>query len=161
MGLKTGWFPLGNGVCLIMKKAPSDSPIWQPKKRELLLSLYSLITKPIILDLSNFHYRPHYKPHYRTQGCVIRENNITHPIANPVKDILVPLWTNFNVNGSVRWHFSFYLNLFNWPMGKILGIVMGFVDTFQHGHFKGILLKKQIFSGLLELGILVICICFR
>ena len=33
MGLKMGWFPLGNGVCFIMKKAPSDSPIWQPKKR--------------------------------------------------------------------------------------------------------------------------------
>ena len=88
---------------------------------------------------------------------MIRENNITDPIANPVKDILVPLWTNFNVNGSVRRHSSFYLNLFNWPMGKILGIVMGFVDKFQHGHFKGILLKKQILSGLLELGILVIC----
>ena len=30
-GLKMGCFPLGNGVCLIMKKAPSDSPIWQLK----------------------------------------------------------------------------------------------------------------------------------
>ena len=80
-----------------------------------------------------------------------------NPIKDPFKDILVPLRTNFNVNGSVRWRSSFYLNLFHWPMGKILGIVMGFVDTFQHGHFKGILLKKQIFSGLLELGILVIC----
>ena len=36
-GLEMGWFPLGNGVCVIMKKAPSDSPIWQLKKRELLL----------------------------------------------------------------------------------------------------------------------------
>ena len=35
-GLEMGWFPLGNGVCLIMKKAPSDSLIWQLKKRELL-----------------------------------------------------------------------------------------------------------------------------
>ena len=26
-----------NGVCLIVKKGPSDSPIWQLKKRELLL----------------------------------------------------------------------------------------------------------------------------
>ena len=34
------------GQCLIMKKAPSDSPIWQLKKRELLLPLSSLITKP-------------------------------------------------------------------------------------------------------------------
>ena len=37
MGLKMGWFPLGNGVYLIMKKAPSDGPIWQLKKREFLL----------------------------------------------------------------------------------------------------------------------------
>ena len=36
---------------------------------------------------------------YETQGCVIRENNITIPITNPikdpVKDTLVPLRTNF------------------------------------------------------------------
>ena len=97
MGLKMGWFPLGNGVCLIMKKAPSDSPIWQLKKRELFLPLSFLITKPIKLDLSNLHYGPHYEPHYRTQGCVIRENNITAPIMNlikdPIKDTLVPLPT--------------------------------------------------------------------
>ena len=121
MGLKMGWFPLGNGVCLIMKKAPSDSPIWQLKKRELLLPLSSLITKPIKLDLSNLHYGPHYK----TQGCVIRENNITalvtNPIKDPIKDTLVPLWTNFNANGSVRWRTSVYLNLFHWPMGKNSG----------------------------------------
>ena len=92
-GLEMGWFPLGNGVCLIMKKAPSDSPIWQLKKRELLLPLSYLITKPIQLDLSNLHYGPHYEPHYRTQGCVIRENNITAPITNLIKDTLVPLWT--------------------------------------------------------------------
>ena len=36
--------------------------------------------KPINLDLSNLHYGPHYKPHYRSQGCVIRENNITTPL---------------------------------------------------------------------------------
>jgi hypothetical protein len=84
MGLKMGWFPLGNGVCLIMKKAPSDSPIWQLKKRELLLPLSFLITKPLKLDLSNLHYGPHYKPHYRTQGCVIRENNITTPLRTPL-----------------------------------------------------------------------------
>ena len=51
-GLKMGWFPLGNGMCLIMKKAPSDSPIWQLKKREFLLPLSFLITKPIKLDHS-------------------------------------------------------------------------------------------------------------
>ena len=76
-GLEMGWFPLGNGVCLIMKKAPSESPIWQLKKRELLLPLSFLITKPIKLDLSNLHYgsehkvawlekitlQHHYKPH--------------------------------------------------------------------------------------------------
>ena len=55
-GLKRGRFPLGNGVYLIMKKAPSDSPIWQLKKRELLLPLSFLITKPLKLDLSNLHY---------------------------------------------------------------------------------------------------------
>ena len=121
MGLEMGWFPLGNGVCLIIKKAPSDSPIWQLKKRELLLPLSFLITKPIKLDLSNLHYGPHYKPHYRTQGCVIRENNITAPITNPIKDTLVPLRTNFNANGFVRWRTSVYLNLFHWPMGKNSG----------------------------------------
>ena len=70
-----------------MKKAPSDSPIWQLKKRELLLPLSFLITKPIKLDLSNLHYGPHYEPHYRTQGWVIRENNITAPITNPIKSL--------------------------------------------------------------------------
>ena len=110
MGLEMGWFPLGNGVCLIMKKAPSDSPIWQLKKRELLLPLSFLITKPLKLDLSNLHYGPHYKPHYRTQGCVIRENNFT-----------APLRTYFNPNGSVRWRTSVYLNLFHWLMEKNSG----------------------------------------
>ena len=84
-GLEMGWFPLGNGVCLIMKKAPSDSPIWQLKKRELLLPLSFLITKPLKLDLSNLHYKPHYKPHYRAKGCVIRENNITTPLQTPLR----------------------------------------------------------------------------
>ena len=127
MGLEMGWFPLGNGVCLlnshclIMKKAPSDSPIWQLKKRELLLPLSFLITKPVKLDLSNLHYGLHYEPHYRTQGCKIRENKITAPITNPIKHTLVPLRTNFNVNGSVRWRVSVYLNLFHWPMGKNSG----------------------------------------
>ena len=82
MGIEMGWFPLGNGVCLIMKKAPSDSPIGQLKKRELLLPSSSLITKPIKFDLSNLHYGPHYE----TQGCVIRENNITALVMNPIKD---------------------------------------------------------------------------
>jgi hypothetical protein len=108
-------------VCLIMKKAPSDSPIWKPQKRELLLPLSSLITKPIKLYLSNLHYGPHYE----TQGCVIRENNITAPVMNPIKDhikdTLVPLQTNFDANGFVRWHTSVYLNLFHWPMGKNCG----------------------------------------
>jgi hypothetical protein len=125
MGLKMGWFPLGNGVCLIMKKRPSDRPIWQLKKRELLLQLSFLITKPIKFDLSNLHYGrhygPHYKPHYRTQGCVVRENNITAPITNTIKDTLVPLRTTFNANGSVRWRTSVYLNMFHWPMGKNSG----------------------------------------
>ena len=87
--------------------------------------LFFLITKPIKLDLSNLHYAPHYgphyEPHYRTQGCVIRENNIAAPITNPIKDNLVPLRTNFNANGSVRWRSSVYLNLFHWPMGKNSG----------------------------------------
>ena len=104
-----------------MKKAQSDSPICQPKKRELLLPLSFLITKPIKLDLSNLHYGPHYEPHYRTQGCVIRENNIIATITNPIKDTLVPLRTNFNANVSVRWHTSVYLNMFHWPMGKNSG----------------------------------------
>ena len=90
-------------VYLIMKKVPSDSPIWQLKKRELLLPLSFLITKPVKLNLLNLHYWRKYEPHYRIQGCVIRENNITAPFTNPIKDpiknTLVPLWTNFNVNG--------------------------------------------------------------
>ena len=81
-----------------MKKSPYESPIWQLKKRELLLPLSCLITEPIKLDLSNLHYQPHYEPRYRTQGCMIGENNITASI----KDTLVPLRTNFNANGSVR-----------------------------------------------------------
>ena len=75
---------------------------------------------------------------------MIRENSITAPITNPMKDTLVPLRTNFNANGPVRWRTSVYLNLFHWPMGKNLVIViivvinidamivMGFVDTFKH-----------------------------
>ena len=71
--------------CVFMKMAPSDIPIWQLKKRELLLPLFSLITKPIKLELSNLHYEPHHKPHYRTQGCMIRENNITTPLQTPLR----------------------------------------------------------------------------
>ena len=106
--------PLPN---LIMKKALSDSPVWQLKKRELLLPLSFLIKKPIKLDSSNLHCRPH----YRTQGCVIREKTITAPVRNPTKDTLVPLQINFNANGSVRCSTTVYLNLFHWPMGKISG----------------------------------------
>ena len=71
-GWKWGNFHWAMECALIMKKAPSDSPIWQLKKREMLLPISFLITKPIKLDLANLHYGPHYKPHYRTQGCVIR-----------------------------------------------------------------------------------------
>ena len=115
-----------------MKKVTSDSPVWQLKKRELLLPLSSLITKSIKVDLSNLQYRPHYE----TQGCMIRENNTTASITNlikdPINDSLVPLWTNFNANESVRWSTSVYLNLFHWPMGKTSGNCNGFVDTFKH-----------------------------
>ena len=74
-----------------MKKAPSDSPIWQLKKRELLLPLSYLITKPIQLDLSNLHYGPRLEPHYRTQGCVIRENNITTLLQIPLRTPLTTI----------------------------------------------------------------------
>ena len=80
MGLEMEWFSFDNGVFLIMKKRPSDSPIRQLKKRELLLPLSFLITKPLKSELSNLHYWPH----YRTQGCVIRENNITTPLRTPL-----------------------------------------------------------------------------
>ena len=40
-GLKMGWFPLGNGECLIMKKTPSDSPIWQLKKGDVTVIIFS------------------------------------------------------------------------------------------------------------------------
>ena len=42
-------------------------------------------------------------------------------IKDPIKDTLVPLPTNFNANGSVRWLTSVFLNLFHWPMGKNSG----------------------------------------
>ena len=41
-----------------------------------------------------------------------------------------PLPSKFKF-GSVRWRTSLYLNLFHWPMGKILVIIMGFVGTFE------------------------------
>ena len=126
-GAWNGVISIGQRGVFNHEKAPPDSPIWQLKKRELLLPLSFLITKPIKLDLSNLHYGPHYEPHYRTQGCVIRENNITAPI----KDTLVPLPTNFNANWSIGWCTYVYLNLFQWPLGKILVIIMGLVDTFQ------------------------------
>ena len=100
-----------------MKEKPSGSPFWQLKKRKLLLTLSSLITKPIKLDLSNLHYGLHYEK----QSCVIRDDNITAPIMNPIKDTLVPLLTTFNANGSVRWRTSVYLNLFHWSMGNNSG----------------------------------------
>ena len=137
-GLKMGWFPLGNGVCLIMKKVPSDSPIWQLKKRELLLTLSFLITKPVKLDLSNLYYGPNYKPHDRIQDCVIRENTIMNPIKDPIKDTLVPLQTNIEVNWSVRWRTSVYLNLFHWPMGKNSGNRNGICRYFRAWFPKGL-----------------------
>ena len=83
MGLEMGWFPLCNGVCLIMKKAPSDSPIWQLKKRELLLPLSFLITKPIKLDLSNLQYGPH----YRIQSCMIlKKITLQSPLQTPLQN---------------------------------------------------------------------------
>ena len=106
---------MGNGVCLVMKKGSSSSPIWQLKKWELLPPLSFLTTKPINLDLLNLHYGPTYQPHYRTQGCVVRENNIL------IMDTLVPLQTYFNVNESFRWCTSVYLNLFHWPIEKNSG----------------------------------------
>ena len=84
MGLEMGGFPLGNGVCVIINNAPSDSPIWQ-LKRELLLPLSFQITKPLKLDLSKLHYGPHYKPHYRTQGCVIRAKTSTTTLWTPLR----------------------------------------------------------------------------
>ena len=86
-GVRNGAISIGQRGGSIMKKAPSDSPIWQLKKRELLLPLSYLITKPIQLDLSKLHYGPRYEPHYRTQGCVIRENNITTPLRTPLRTI--------------------------------------------------------------------------
>ena len=73
------------------------------------------------LVLSNLHYGPQYEPHYRTQGCVIREYNLTAPITNPIEDTLVLLRTNSNANGSVKCRTSVYSNLFHWPMGKNSG----------------------------------------
>ena len=38
-----------------------------------------------------------------------------------MKDNSVPLQTNFNASGSVRWRTSVCLNLFHWPTGKDSG----------------------------------------
>ena len=46
-------------------------------------------------------------------------------------ETLVPLRTNFNANGSVRWRTYLHLNLFHWPMGKNSGNGNGFVGTFE------------------------------
>ena len=56
-----------------------------------------------------------------------------NPIKDTIKDTLVPLLTNFNANGSVRWHTSLYLNLLHWPMGKNSGNGNGVVGTFEQG----------------------------
>ena len=112
-GSKWADFHLVTGCVYNHEKAPSDIPIWPVNKRDLLLPISFLITKSIKLDLSNLHYGPH----YRSQGCLIRGNNITVPI----KDTLVLLRTNFNANGSVRWRISIYLNLLHSPMGKNSG----------------------------------------
>ena len=54
-------------------------------------------------------------------GTFIPDSRVQPLIKNPIKDTLVPLRTNFNANGSVRWRTSLYLNLFHWPMGKNSG----------------------------------------
>ena len=117
---RNGMISIGQWGVFNLKKGA----IWQSHlapQKELLLPLSFLIQKPIKLDLSNLHYRPHYEPHYSTQGCVIRENNITTPITNPIKDTLVPLRTNFNANRFVRWRTYVYSNLLHWPMRKTSG----------------------------------------
>ena len=64
------------------------------------------------IKLDKYVKAPTYLLHY---------NPITNPIKDPVKGTLVPLRTNFNANGSVRWRTSLYLNLFHWQMGKNYG----------------------------------------
>ena len=53
---------------------------------------------------------------------MIRENEFTTPLPTPlrtpIKETLVPLRTNLNGNGSVRWRPSVFLDLFHWPLGK-------------------------------------------
>ena len=101
-----------NGVISIRQSSVFNHEkvgIWQSHlaaQKELLLPLSFLIIKLIKLNLSKLHYGPHFEPHCRTKCCVIRENNITAPIMNPIKDTLVPLRTNFNANGCVIWRHS-------------------------------------------------------
>ena len=52
---------------------------------------------------------------------------ITNPIKDPIKDTLVPIRTNFKANG-VLLSISI-CSIAQW--GKILVMVMGFVDTFE------------------------------
>ena len=70
------------------------------------------ITEHKVDWLEKITLQPHYEPH-----------------KGPIKDSSVPLWTNFNANGSVRLHTSVYLNLW----GKILIIGLGFVGTLEFG----------------------------
>jgi hypothetical protein len=68
-----------------------------------------------------------------------------NPIKDPIKDALVPLRTNFNANGSVRWCTSVYLNLFHWPMGKNSGDRNGvcrYVRALPYANFISTIFQK-------------------
>ena len=76
---------------------------------------------------------------------------ITNPIKDPIKDTLVPLGTNSNANGSVRWRTSVYLNLFHWLMGKNSGNHNGVCRYIQAVYLKALLYLEFLYFLVLTL----------
>ena len=90
------------------------------------------ITEHKVDWLEKITLQPHYEPH-----------------KGPIKDSSVPLWTNFNANGSVRLHTSVYLNLW----GKILIIGLGFVGTLEFGQLTDYLFVIIFFFRKIWVGV--------
>ena len=84
MGLELRWFPLGNGGVFNHDK----DAIWQS---HLTAEKEGVVNTIIFSNHKTYQVRLIKVP---TQGCVIRENNISAPMMNPIKDTLNPLRTN-------------------------------------------------------------------
>ena len=150
-----------NGVISIRQSSVFNHEkvgIWQSHlaaQKELLLPLSFLIIKLIKLNLSKLHYGPHFEPHCRTKCCVIRENNITAPIMNPIKETLVPLTgLQDGVLLSIQ-----ICSIGQW--GKILVIVMGFLDRFlPYANFIAANFVSAVFHNYIwNLANAILCYC--